>query len=153
VPAAPDPVPAAPETPARMTEKPLRAKPAKIARKYRVPWADLLQKARFDSAGGASGGLLTGCALSVANHGLEFLPAARPPSHRLLARSDGPQDPSRHATYHRSERDVLGDHSARRHDAPRVNHNARQNPTAAANPHVTFDFYRAKANRVIFDWP
>jgi hypothetical protein len=27
-----------------MTEKPLRAKPPKIARKYRVPWADLLQK-------------------------------------------------------------------------------------------------------------
>jgi hypothetical protein len=44
VPAAPDPVPAVSETPARITEKPLRAKPAKIARKYRVPWADLLQK-------------------------------------------------------------------------------------------------------------
>ncbi|HEX9242373.1 MAG TPA: transposase [Anaeromyxobacter sp.] len=44
VPAAPDPVSAAPETPATMTEKPLRAKPARIARKYRVPWADLLQK-------------------------------------------------------------------------------------------------------------
>ncbi len=37
VPAAPDPVPAAPETPARMTEKPLRAKPRSPSRRASSP--------------------------------------------------------------------------------------------------------------------
>ena len=44
MPAAPEAIPSAPltETPARTTEKPRRAKTARI---YRVPWADLLKKA------------------------------------------------------------------------------------------------------------